>query len=149
MEVRCHTSSTADPVLAVADSEGGINLVRWSTSEVLLPYTRQKHSPNALKRQATQLQKIACGSVKTLCLSLDWDNRRFPRYATGCLGINPPIHSGMQLLRVFNRLTIRWLSLAYPTPGWNHDHRRELACSRLRTMDSSVELLGRERTFLR
>lgn len=36
MEIRCHTSSTVDPVLAVADSEGGINLVRWLTSEVFL-----------------------------------------------------------------------------------------------------------------
>lgn len=86
MEVRCHTSSTIDPVLAVADSEGGINLVRWSTSEVLSSCTRKGHSPNALKRQATQFQKIACGLVDTLCLSLDWDNRRLPsRYATGCL----------------------------------------------------------------
>lgn len=36
MEVRCHTSSAVEPVLAVADSEGGVNLVRWSTSEVFL-----------------------------------------------------------------------------------------------------------------
>jgi len=132
MEVRCHTSSTADPVLAVADSEGGINLIRWSTPEVLLSCTRQKYSPNALKRQATQFQKIACGSVKTLCLSLDWDNRRFPsRYAAGRLSTNLLVHSGMQFPRIFNRLTIRWLSLAYPATGWNHDHRRKLACPRL------------------
>jgi len=48
-----------DPVLAVADSEGGINLIRWSTSE----------------RNAILSQKIACGSANTLCLSLDWNNR--------------------------------------------------------------------------
>lgn len=36
MDVRCHASSAVDPILAVADSEGGINLIRWSTSEVLL-----------------------------------------------------------------------------------------------------------------
>ena len=42
MEVRCHTPPTADPVLAVADSEGGINLVRWSTSEVFLSGTNRR-----------------------------------------------------------------------------------------------------------
>ena len=88
MKVRCHTSSTVDPVLAVANSEGGINLVRWSTSEVPLLCIRKGHPPHALKRQATQFHKIACGSVDTLCLSLDWDNRRLPsRYATGFLGM--------------------------------------------------------------
>ena len=42
MEARCHTSLSADPVLAVADSEGGINLVRWSTSEVFLFAFKQR-----------------------------------------------------------------------------------------------------------
>ena len=36
MKIRCHASSAAEPVLAVADSEAGIHLVRWSTSEVVL-----------------------------------------------------------------------------------------------------------------
>lgn len=86
MEVRRHTSSAVDPILAVADSEGGINFIRWSTSEVLLSCIHGGYSPNVLKRQATQFQKIVCGSARTLCLSLDWDNRRFPsRYAIGCL----------------------------------------------------------------
>ena len=36
MKIRCHASSAAEPVLAVADSEAGINLVLWSISEVFL-----------------------------------------------------------------------------------------------------------------
>lgn len=90
MEVRCHTSSTVDPVLAVADSEGGINLVRWSTSEVTSSRAHRRHSSNPSKRHATEFQKIACGSTDTLCLSLDWDNRRlFSRYAAGWFTVRP------------------------------------------------------------
>lgn len=38
IEVRCHMASAIDPVIAMADSEAGINLVRWSISEVFLSY---------------------------------------------------------------------------------------------------------------
>jgi len=90
MEFRCHTSSTVDPVLAVADSEGGISLVRWSTSGVNLLRPHRGHFSNPLKGHATKLQKIACGSTDTLCLSLDWDSRRFSsRYAAGCSNARP------------------------------------------------------------
>jgi hypothetical protein len=85
MEVRCHTPSTVDPVLAVADSEGGVNLVRWSTSEVFCRVRTGGNSSDPPKRQAAHLQKIACGSTDTLCLSLDWDSRHLSsRYAAYC-----------------------------------------------------------------
>jgi len=90
MEVRCHTSSTVDPILAVADSEGGINLVRWSTSEVNLLRPCGGRFSNPSKRQASQFQKIACGSTETLCLSLDWDSRRFSvGYAASFSNVRP------------------------------------------------------------
>lgn len=88
MEARHHAHHTVDPVLAAADSEGGVNLIRWSPSEVFLSCTHSGNFLNLSKRQATQFQKIACGSTDTLCLSLDWDNRRLAeRYDTGCFNM--------------------------------------------------------------
>ena len=54
----------------------------------------------------------------------------------------------MQPFRVVNRVTIRWLSFTSPAAGRNHDRCGELARPRLRTVDSGVELLGYERSFL-
>jgi hypothetical protein len=147
-KVRCHTSSALDPVLAVADSEGGVNLIRWSTSEVFLSYNLEKSS-NSLKHKATLFQKIACGSADTLCLSLDWDNRRVGgRYPAACLDTKPVGYLGIQLLRVFDCFAIRRFSFTSPATGWTHDCRGELARSRLRTLDIGLELLGHKCNFL-
>ncbi|KDR84997.1 hypothetical protein GALMADRAFT_54096 [Galerina marginata CBS 339.88] len=55
---RCHRSSSAAPLLSVADSEGNITLHEWR------------------EQSFTQVDSIMCAPSDTLCLSLDWSNRR-------------------------------------------------------------------------
>lgn len=58
----CFRTPEAPPLLGVADSEGHITLHQWSDQD----------------RQLEQIQSISCASSDTLCLSLDWSNRRTP-----------------------------------------------------------------------
>ncbi|RDB29490.1 Diphthine methyltransferase [Hypsizygus marmoreus] len=56
----CHNTKSANPVLAIADSEGGVTLHEWQTTEKTL----------------RQISAAECASSDTLCLSLDWSDRR-------------------------------------------------------------------------
>ncbi|KAG5722506.1 WD repeat-containing protein 85 [Termitomyces sp. T112] len=55
-----HRSASLSPMLGIADSEGSITLHELQTDEKLLK----------------QVDSIRCTSKDTLCLSLDWSNRR-------------------------------------------------------------------------
>ncbi|OJA21503.1 hypothetical protein AZE42_05114 [Rhizopogon vesiculosus] len=68
----CHTTSTASPVLGVADSEGNITLHEWHTGEC----------------QLKTFQNISCAPSDVLCLSLDWSTRRFPTNTLGSLVVS-------------------------------------------------------------
>ncbi|KAF8078616.1 hypothetical protein FPV67DRAFT_66274 [Lyophyllum atratum] len=56
----CHRSPSVNAVLGIADSEGSVTLHAWQPEE------------KALK----EVESIRCASADTLCLSLDWSNRR-------------------------------------------------------------------------
>ncbi|KAJ7597044.1 WD-40 repeat-containing protein [Mycena floridula] len=62
----CHSSPSSNPFIAAADSEGNINILEWQESHMI------------------QTQSIQCAK-DTLCLSLDWSNRRYPDNAPGSL----------------------------------------------------------------
>ncbi|KAH9849755.1 WD40-repeat-containing domain protein [Lenzites betulinus] len=64
----CHRGASALPLLAIADSEGHITL-------------HELHNDESRLRL---VQTISCASTETLCLSLDWSNRRSP--ASSALG---------------------------------------------------------------
>ncbi|KAF9015168.1 WD40-repeat-containing domain protein [Cyathus striatus] len=68
----CHRSEAARPLLATADSEGGITLFEW------------QHSEHKLKKTSM----IFCATSDTLCLSLDWSNRRFPGKDFGSMAVS-------------------------------------------------------------
>ncbi|KAI9063069.1 WD40 repeat-like protein [Trametes sanguinea] len=65
----CHRASNVTPVLGIADSEGHITLHELYTNE----------------HRMQQIQSIACAPTDTLCLSLDWSNRRNPSVGLGDL----------------------------------------------------------------
>jgi len=67
----CHTSPSVDPILAIADSEGGITLHALQGKESQLGFE--------------QTFSIACASKDVLCLSLDWSSRRSPSSSLGSL----------------------------------------------------------------
>ncbi|KAF8973930.1 WD-40 repeat-containing protein [Flammula alnicola] len=54
----CHRSSTAPPVLGIADSEGNITIHEWREQSLI------------------QIDSVRCAPSDTLVLSLDWSNRR-------------------------------------------------------------------------
>ncbi|KAI0756984.1 WD-40 repeat-containing protein [Daedaleopsis nitida] len=66
----CHRTPSVPPLLAIADSEGHITL--------------HELSDNKLR----QIQSISCASSDTLCLSLDWSNRRIPTDGLGDLVVS-------------------------------------------------------------
>jgi len=65
----CHRSPSVTPILGIADSEGNITLHEWKTTERVL----------------TPLSATKCASPDTLCLSMDWSNRRTPGSDLGSL----------------------------------------------------------------
>ncbi|KAF8629705.1 hypothetical protein AX15_003321 [Amanita polypyramis BW_CC] len=56
----CHTIPPTNPILGVADSEANITVLQWRIHE----FTLEK------------LYSVTCASQETLCLSLDWCNRK-------------------------------------------------------------------------
>ncbi|KAJ4486148.1 WD40-repeat-containing domain protein [Lentinula aciculospora] len=69
----CHRSAASKATLAIADSEGGIHLLDWSPEESRLEETTRKQIAD---------------SSETLCLSLDWSNRRNPTSNLGKLVVS-------------------------------------------------------------
>ncbi|KAI0639409.1 WD-40 repeat-containing protein [Trametes polyzona] len=65
----CHRAPSARPLLGIADSEGHITL----------------HELHNDENRLQLVQKISCASSETLCLSLDWSNRRNPADGLGNL----------------------------------------------------------------
>ncbi|KAH9049337.1 WD-40 repeat-containing protein [Lactarius hengduanensis] len=68
----CHTEPSRQPLLAVADSEGNVNLFEWSL--------QQKRLYNA--------SSLRVAPSHVLCLSLDWSNRRAPTSTAGSLVVS-------------------------------------------------------------
>jgi len=58
LDMKWSHSSSPSPLLAVADSEGSITLYQWR------------------EQSLTQVDSIQCAPSDTLCLSLDWSNRK-------------------------------------------------------------------------
>ncbi|PFH54482.1 hypothetical protein AMATHDRAFT_52085 [Amanita thiersii Skay4041] len=67
----CHTSHSTEPILAVADSEGGVTTLQWKCHETL-----------------EKMQFITCAENDSLCLSLDWSSRRIPQSSLGNLVVS-------------------------------------------------------------
>ncbi|EDR15594.1 uncharacterized protein LACBIDRAFT_228424 [Laccaria bicolor S238N-H82] len=65
-------SHTGNPTLAIADSEGNVNLCEWNTQERILE----------------KISSIQCSTPDTLCLSLDWDDRRTSGTQLGNLAVS-------------------------------------------------------------
>lgn len=70
--VRCHRKLSSASILGIADSEGNISLQEWTTEE----------------KKLNLVQSISCASSETLCLSLDWSNRRAPTNYLGSLVVS-------------------------------------------------------------
>ncbi|KAH9950337.1 WD-40 repeat-containing protein [Amylocystis lapponica] len=68
----CHRSASVSPLLAVADSEGGVSLHEYKLDESRLD----------------QIQTLSCAPPHVLCLSLDWSNRRHSATTLGNLVIS-------------------------------------------------------------
>ncbi|KAF8832350.1 WD-40 repeat-containing protein [Lentinula edodes] len=69
----CHRSAANKATLGVANSEGEIHLLEWDSEESRLEETARKR---------------IVGSPETLCLSLDWSNRRNPTSDLGKLVVS-------------------------------------------------------------
>ncbi|KAJ3815923.1 WD40-repeat-containing domain protein [Lentinula lateritia] len=69
----CHRSAASKATLGVANSEGEIHLLEWDSEESRLEETARKR---------------IVGSPVTLCLSLDWSNRRNPTSDLGKLVVS-------------------------------------------------------------
>ncbi|KAH8835747.1 WD-40 repeat-containing protein [Flagelloscypha sp. PMI_526] len=83
----CHRSESVPPVAAVADSEGHISLFQWDFEKAALAVVSTLDATDA----------------NTLCLSIDWSNRRTPStelgslavsMSDGCIGIFKPTPDG-------------------------------------------------------
>jgi len=59
--LRCHTTPSRRPLLAVAEAEGGVNLFEWDFEQHLANVSTLRVAPSHV-----------------LCLSIDWSNRRAP-----------------------------------------------------------------------
>ncbi|KAH8102665.1 WD40-repeat-containing domain protein [Cristinia sonorae] len=68
----CHRDSSLPPLLASADSEGGIKLFEY----------------HALERRLVMSQSIVCAEPHVLCLSIDWSNRRTATTGLGSLVVS-------------------------------------------------------------
>ncbi|KAI0257145.1 WD-40 repeat-containing protein [Lactifluus subvellereus] len=68
----CHTTPSRQPLLAVADAEGCVNLFEWELEQ------KQLRSAGPLRVAPSQV----------LCLSLDWSNRRVPTSVAGSLVVS-------------------------------------------------------------
>ncbi|KAF8898734.1 WD40-repeat-containing domain protein [Infundibulicybe gibba] len=64
-----HRSEASAPILGVADSEGNITIYEWRTTERILE----------------RINAFVCAPSDTLCLSLDWSNRRASTTGLGSL----------------------------------------------------------------
>ncbi|KAL5518935.1 hypothetical protein ACEPAH_618 [Sanghuangporus vaninii] len=78
-----HSSS----LLAVADSEGHVSLHKLDTN--VRGYETGKYGFEVPTQQArlTEIQNVQCRPKDTLCLSLDWSNRRNAR-GDGCIAVS-------------------------------------------------------------
>ncbi|KAK2461911.1 hypothetical protein APHAL10511_006374 [Amanita phalloides] len=65
----CHTATSTDPILGVADSEGKITILQWRAHEDIFD----------------NVACVPCSPSNNLCLSLDWSNRRAPLGGLGNL----------------------------------------------------------------
>ncbi|KXN90029.1 Diphthamide biosynthesis protein 7 [Leucoagaricus sp. SymC.cos] len=71
-----HTQENAQPLLAVADSEGNITFHRLNLDEVSVSLINGIALTHSLtQRHLSQVERVQCTSPDTLCLSLDWANR--------------------------------------------------------------------------
>ncbi|TCD71525.1 hypothetical protein EIP91_008906 [Steccherinum ochraceum] len=68
----CHRQADVSPVLAAADSEGGVTLFEYQGPEERL----------------VQRQSIKCAEPEVLCLSIDWSNRRTATSGLGSLVVS-------------------------------------------------------------
>jgi len=68
----CLRAPSENAVLGIAGSEGSIALYEWKSKETILRY----------------IDKVQCAAEDTLCLSLDWSNRRDPTNNLGSLVVS-------------------------------------------------------------
>ncbi|KAI9444813.1 WD40-repeat-containing domain protein [Lactarius indigo] len=68
----CHTEPSRQPLLAVADSEGNVNLFEW----------------NLQQKRLCSAGSLRVAPSHVLCLSLDWSNRRAPTSTAGSLVVS-------------------------------------------------------------
>ncbi|KAH9065753.1 WD40-repeat-containing domain protein [Lactarius vividus] len=68
----CHTEPSRQPILAVADSEGNVNLFEWSLQQ----------------KQLCNASSLRVAPSHVLCLSLDWSERRAPTSTASSLVVS-------------------------------------------------------------
>lgn len=122
---RCHRSLSASAILGIADSEGNVTLHEWQDEQVLEVHPRfLLLVTNTLQRTLKQVHSIRCASTDTLCLSLDWSNRR-------TLGTYGDARSPKTHTKIHSSATLDpWLSLFQTGPSVSCGRTAELVSPR-------------------